>query len=251
MRSLSSLVGFAAATLTAPLLLVGSAEASTPATAVQYGAGGWRYLETSSRGGPANFAAPWGIKSDLLARKEFTLPPGSTDLSVGLAIDNDYTVYLNGVQVGAGGHIGCASHDSVVLPVEDDVLRTGTNNGSAYRICTGSGHGKAKAKKPRKSGSTLPIKVRLRDESGANLSSRRIVVHATTLRTVDGSKVAVVKGSGAANSSPPNDFRYRPARAGYIFNLSTKGLSQDTWELVFTVDGEADPTYVVRFQIRS
>jgi len=101
--------GIAAATVAAPLLLVGSADASTPATAGQYGDPGWSYLATSVGGGPADFADPsfddsswavgeaafgtpsgacaanmdvathWSGNSDLLARKMFTLPPGSTD----------------------------------------------------------------------------------------------------------------------------------------------------------------------------
>jgi len=307
MRSFPAFIGIAAATVAAPLLLVGSADASTPATAVQYGDPGWSYLETSFGGGPADFADPsfddsswavgeaafgtpngacvtntdvathWSANSDLLARKMFTLPPGSTDLSIGLAIDNDYTVYVNGVQIGAGTHVGCATYDNIVLPVDDSLLSTGANtlavrardhgvmaffdarisytDGPAYQVCAWSGQAEAhkalKAHKAHKAGSTIPVKLRVCDATGSNLSSPGIVVHATTLRTVDGTKSAVVKDSGAANSSPTNDFRYRSARAGYIFNLSTKGLSEGTWQLSFTIDGEVDTTYVVRFQIRS
>jgi hypothetical protein len=303
MRSFSAFIGITAATLAAPLLLVGSADASTPAAAVQYGDPGWRYLETNVGGGPADFADPsfddsswavgegafgtpgskcdansdvatsWSANTDLLARKTFTLPPGATDLSVGVAIDNDYTVYVNGVQVGAGSHELCASYDSVVLPVDDSLLNAGSNtlavrahdrgdlayfdarinyvDGPAYQVCAPSSKGKGKAhKKAHRSGSTIPVKLRICDETGANVSSRDIVVHATMLQTVDGNHTAMVKDSGKANS-PTNDFRYRSRRAGYIYNLSTKGLDAGAWQLCFTVDGEVDPTYVVELDIRS
>jgi hypothetical protein len=36
---------------------------------------------------------------------------------------------------------------------------------------------------------------------------------------------------------------------GYIFNLSTKGLVKGTYDLVFTVEGDAT-THSVSFQVR-
>lgn len=303
MRALPTTLRLAVAALATPLLLLATpADAAPSLTAVPYGAPGWRYLETTPGGGPAGFAdpafddsswavgaaafgsegvcsgldevaTPWSTNTDLLARKTFTLPAGATDLSVGIAIDNDYVVYVNGVQVGAGAATGCASYDDVVLEVEDTLLRTGSNtlavrasdygilayfdatvtytDGPAYQVCSAHPKGKVKTgHKAHKAGRTLPVKLRVCDSSGANVSSRDIVVHATTLETVDGSKTAAVKGAGGSNSTPPNDFRYRSARAGYIFNLKTKGLTEGTWQLAFTIDGEADESYVVEFRIR-
>ena len=53
---------------------------------------------------------------------------------------------------------------------------------------------------------------------------------------------------GSANT-PDNNFRYDATLAGFIFNLSTKGLTSGTWVLSFTVG--ADPTpKTVRFDIK-
>lgn len=306
MRTLPMYLGSTVALVAAPLLLVGSAGASTPQALVPYGSDGWSYLEVSAGGVPAGFEDPsfddstwsvgqapfgttsqdcpvntevataWGPGTELLLRKDFTLPPGATDLTVGLAIDNDVTAYLNGVEIGGGPHQHCATYDSMVLPVDDALLRTGENtlavrasdhgvlsffdaqvsfvDGPAHTVCgpRGRGHGSGlgKAHKARRAGSTLPIKLRLCDAAGANVSRRGLVVHATSLQTTDGNQSAPVKGSGAANSRPLNDFRFGSARSGYVFNLSTKGLDEGTWQLSFTVDGEADDSYAVQFRIR-
>jgi hypothetical protein len=158
--------------------------------------------------------------------------------------------------------------------VDDSLLRVGSNllavraedhggvtffdarvsfvDGPAYTLCGPNAHGKAhQTHKPRKAGSTIPVKLRFCDASGRRVSARHLVVHATGLQTTDGSKTAAVRGSGRANSSPPNDFRCRAGRAGCIFNLSTKRMSAGTWVLSFTVNGEADPSYVYQFRLRA
>jgi hypothetical protein len=103
--------------------------------------------------------------------------------------------------------------------------------------------------KSHKSGSTVPIKLQLCDANHANVSSAGVVVHATGLLNLDSSASASVDDSGAANS-PDSDFRYDPTlgtTGGYIFNLSTKGLSTGTWQLSFTAGGA---TYTVTFDVR-
>ena len=80
----------------------------------------------------------WPTDTRLLLRKTFDLPAGVTKLRIGMAIDNDVRVFLNGVDVtvhagtavlreGFQMHGGCAAHDSFVVAVPDSVLRAGTN----------------------------------------------------------------------------------------------------------------------------
>ena len=106
--------------------------------------------------------------------------------------------------------------------------------------------------KAHKAGSTVPIKLQLCDAAGNNLSSDAIVVSATELTKQDDNASALVEDSGSANS-PDDNFRYDATLGGdggYIYNLSTKGLSTGTWVLSFTVDGVDLGTYTVRFDVK-
>ena len=80
------------------------------------------------------------------------------------------------------------------------------------------------------------------------VSSASIVVHATGLTKTDATASSSVEDSGSAN--PDDDFRYDSDLGGYIFNLSTKGLSTGTWVLSFTVDGEVESSYSVKFDVK-
>lgn len=103
--------------------------------------------------------------------------------------------------------------------------------------------------KSKNSGAVFPIKVQLCDAAGRDLSSSGIVLHAAGMTSVSGF-------SGPADSvgdaNPDNDFRFDPtlgSTGGYIFNLSTKGLSPGTYALQFAATG--DPiTHAVSFGIR-
>lgn len=97
-------------------------------------------------------------------------------------------------------------------------------------------------------GSVVPIRLRLCDADGANLSSASRTLTATGLVKKDGSaSTALVEDAGNAN--PDSAFRFDETLAGYIYNLSTRGLSGGTWELRFTVSG--DPTtYGITFDLR-
>lgn len=97
-------------------------------------------------------------------------------------------------------------------------------------------------------GSTVPVRIQLCEPDGTNLSSPSLVVTATALAKVDGAaSTALAADSGNAN--PDNDFRYDASLEGYIYNLTTRGLSSGTWELRFTVSGQP-ATYAVLFDIR-
>lgn len=115
-----------------------------------------------------------------------------------------------------------------------------------FNICTLYDQEKA-----HKSGNTIPIKLRLCDGAGQNLSSPAIVVMAIGIRKISDSAYGPVEDSGNAN--PDFNFRYDGTLGGtgggYIFNLSTKGLGTGTYLLGFRVG--SDPTvYTVQFKLK-
>ena len=92
--------------------------------------------------------------------------------------------------------------------------------------------------KSKTSGAAFPIKVEICDVTGRDLSSSGIVLHATGITTVSG-----FSGSADAegNANPDSGFRFDSSlgsTGGYIFNLSTKGLSAGTYNLHFAVTGD-------------
>lgn len=104
--------------------------------------------------------------------------------------------------------------------------------------------------KPVNSGATLPIKLYLCDGSGNDLSSLSIVLHATSTTRISTSTTGLVQDSGNAN--PDSDFRFDSTlgpTGGYIFNLSTKGLTTGAYNLNFTVTGDSF-VYVAPFQVK-
>ena len=101
-----------------------------------------------------------------------------------------------------------------------------------------------------RAGATIPIKLQLCDSSGNNLSSPSHTIHAVSLTQASSSISGPVEDSGNAN--PDNDFRFDStlgATGGYIFNLSTKGLTTGTYNLNFTVTGDS-AVYMVPFQVK-
>ena len=93
-----------------------------------------------------------------------------------------------------------------------------------------------------KAGSVIPVKARACDASGVNLSDASIVVKAGGVGKVD-SAVADVPAADAGNANPDANFRYDAELDGYIYNMSTRGLSTGTWRLTVTVDGASHPVY--------
>jgi len=101
--------------------------------------------------------------------------------------------------------------------------------------------------KANKAGSAVPVKLQLCDGSGGNYSSPATAVTATGLTLVSTSAGFAAQDSGNAN--PDSNFRYDASLAGYIFNLSSKGLPTGTYLLHFKVQGDpADHT--LQFQVR-
>jgi hypothetical protein len=95
-----------------------------------------------------------------------------------------------------------------------------------------------------RTGSTVPIRVRVCDAAGGNLS--RAALALTAVR-VQGDGVTAATDSGYANQD--GAFRYDANLEGYVFNLQTKGLTVGRWELVFGVAG--DPlSHVVPFTVK-
>jgi hypothetical protein len=71
----------------------------------------------------------WPLNTDILVRKHFTLPPGAADLQVGVSIDNDVQVFINGIDISGGlqVHEGCATPDNLVFAAPNTVLLFGDN----------------------------------------------------------------------------------------------------------------------------
>jgi hypothetical protein len=99
------------------------------------------------------------------------------------------------------------------------------------------------------SGAVIPIKVQLCDVNGNDASGVSIVLHATGLTSVSGYSGPTVT---VGNANPDNDFRFDSSlgsTGGYIFNLSTKGLTPGTYSLQFAASGDPIP-HSVNFGVR-
>jgi len=101
--------------------------------------------------------------------------------------------------------------------------------------------------KAARSGSTIPIKIRLIDATGANVSSASKVVHAISVTQTSSQASTVLDDAG--NSNPDFDFRYDASLGGYIFNLKTTGYGTGSYLLNF-VSGDNTTSYSVGFQVR-
>lgn len=102
-----------------------------------------------------------------------------------------------------------------------------------------------------KSGAAYPIKLYLCNPFQADVSGSGIVLHATQVVLISTSATSDVLEAGASNSD--FDFRFDSTlgpSGGYIFNLKTTGLSKGQYELVFTVNGVSDLTYVAPFNVK-
>jgi Pectinesterase/MBG domain/Immunoglobulin domain len=104
--------------------------------------------------------------------------------------------------------------------------------------------------KVHKSGSTVPVKLQIVDNVGANLSSADTVLHAVGVSLITTNTNGEVSDPG--NSNPDNNFRFDAmlgGAGGYSFNLKTTGLAPGTYNLNFTV-GSDPHVYATQFQIR-
>ncbi len=101
-----------------------------------------------------------------------------------------------------------------------------------------------------KSGATMPIKLQACDANRNNVSSASLLVHAKSVSLTNAVTNDLVQDAGNAN--PDSDFRYDTTlgtTGGYIFNLSTKGLSTGTYRLSFTI-GVDTTIYTAAFQVK-
>jgi beta-propeller repeat-containing protein len=101
-----------------------------------------------------------------------------------------------------------------------------------------------------RSGSTIPIKIQLCDPDVGNLSASDVVVTALSVGLISNSAPGLPQDPGNAN--PDSNFRYDATlggSGGYIFNLSTKGLSTGTYELRFKA-GADTVVHSVQFEVR-
>jgi|GEM_PF-1831257 len=101
--------------------------------------------------------------------------------------------------------------------------------------------------KAHKSGSTIPIKIRLVDANGANVSSAATLLHAVSVVQTASQASPFIEDAG--NSNPDFDFRYDASLGGYIFNLKTTGYGTGSYLLKF-VAGGSSTVYAVGFQVR-
>lgn len=97
------------------------------------------YDDSSWSLGPASFGSnngcglssptTWNVNTDMLIRREFTIGHSFTDVKVGVWIDNDVQVWINGVDVSGGMKTsgGCAIPDRYVFTVPGGVASQGTN----------------------------------------------------------------------------------------------------------------------------
>ena len=78
---------------------------------------------------PGDVRTEWPVETDLLVRKTFELPVGTTDVVVYVAVDNDVQVFINGYDISDGlqTHEGCPSLNSFSFAVPDSLLHVGTN----------------------------------------------------------------------------------------------------------------------------
>jgi len=78
---------------------------------------------------PVDAKTPWPINTDILLRKNFNLPAGSTNLRVFAAIDNEIQVFVNGADISGGliSHENCPARDSFVFTAFNSDLIEGEN----------------------------------------------------------------------------------------------------------------------------
>lgn len=102
-----------------------------------------------------------------------------------------------------------------------------------------------------KLGSTIPIKLQIADAANVNVSSAGTVLAARKLLRIQNASAATIVDAG--NSNPDYNFRFDPTiggTGGYIFNLSTKGLTSGKYSLSFYMGSDKQYVYSVAFDVR-
>jgi hypothetical protein len=77
----------------------------------------------------STFRTAWAQNTDMLLRRTIQLPPGTTGVTVGVAIDNGVQVFMNGTDVSGGIQQpgGCTFQDHATYAVPDGLLLPGPN----------------------------------------------------------------------------------------------------------------------------
>ena len=97
-------------------------------------------------------------------------------------------------------------------------------------------------------GSTVSIKLQLCDAARSNLSSASIVLNVQGVSPV----TTAAGATDIVSASVEGSFRYDPTlggTGGYIYNVSTKGLSNGSYALRFTAGNDAY-AYEARFKVK-
>jgi DNA-binding beta-propeller fold protein YncE len=99
-----------------------------------------------------------------------------------------------------------------------------------------------------RSGSTIPVRVQLLTQAGLNIASSSLVLTARKLTLIGAATSISVTDSGNAN--PDSAFRYDSTLAGYVFNLSSKGLASGRYVLSFWAGNDRGFFFDVVFEVR-
>ena len=153
--------------------------------------------------------------------------------------------------VASGSGIDTASVGSKTFTVNaaDNVGNVASPQSATYSV----GYGVCLLYDPTRAvqgGSTIPLKIQLCDANNADVSNANVVVHGVSLVQTSTNASEVLQASGNAN--PDNDFRFDSTlgpTGGYIFNLSTKGLTTGSYLLTFAAGADPLP-HVLSFQVR-
>jgi probable HAF family extracellular repeat protein len=136
---------------------------------------------------------------------------------------------------------------TIVLTVTDDDGGSGSAQAErtvVYNLCLLYDPNRAV---PR--GSTMSIKLQLCDANRSNLSSPGIVLNVQGVSPVS---PATAGGTDSLSATVDGSFRYDPTlggSGGYIYNVTTKGLSGGTYAVRFTA-GSDGYVYAARFKVK-
>jgi len=78
-------------------------------------------------GCPISPVTDWPGSTNLIARMHFTLSHAPVGASLHLAINNDVTIYINGIRIASVTHESCAQYDDFNIPIADGILNAGQN----------------------------------------------------------------------------------------------------------------------------
>lgn len=185
------------------------------------------------------------------------ISPTATPYLLNQAVTTSYSCTDNGSGVATcAGSVanGAALDTSTIGPHSLTVQATDQAGNAAsqsmtyrviYNICTLYDQTRAVH-----SGAKIPIKLQLCDVNGTDVSSSGLVVTAVSVTQISTQAPGTLTTPG--NATPDTNFRFDPTlgtTGGYIYNLSTQGLTTGTYSLSFQVS--SDPTlYTVQFEVK-